>query len=148
MKHAEYQKRISLLVDGELDEDSTRDLLAHLTECPNCMRVYEQITSLNNSLAKVRISIPDSHLTGRVKSMISGEPQETWSGWNLSFLRQVPIWALIAILAIGLGDMAGKTLTEALNSEELPPRLDTLLLDQGESLSDIVINFGQGENSQ
>ena len=53
MKHAEYQKRISLLVDGELDEDSTRDLLAHLTECPDCMRVYEQITSLNNSKSRI-----------------------------------------------------------------------------------------------
>jgi len=44
--------------------------------------------------------------------------------------------------------MAGKTLTEALNNEEAAPRLDTLLQDNGESLSEIMINFGQGENSQ
>jgi predicted anti-sigma-YlaC factor YlaD len=148
MRHVDYQKRISLLVDGELNEASTGDLLAHLTECPDCMRVYEQMASLNNTLAKVTISIPESHLTGRVKALISGEPKETWVGWNLSLLKQVPIWALIAILAIGVGDMAGKTLTEALNNEEAPPRLDTLLQDHGESLSEIMINFGQGENSQ
>ncbi|MFH0959881.1 MAG: zf-HC2 domain-containing protein [Pseudomonadota bacterium] len=148
MRHVDYQKRISFLVDGELDEASARDLLTHLTECPDCMRVYEQIGSLNNTLAKVKISIPDSHLTGKVKALISGEPKETTLGWNISFLKQVPIWALIAILAIGVGDMAGKTLTEALNNEETPLRLETLLQDHGESLSDIVVNFGQGENSQ
>lgn len=148
MRHVDYQKRISLLVDGELNEASAGDLLAHLTECPDCMRVYEQMASLNNTLAKVTISIPESHLAARVKALISGEPREPWAGWNLSILKQVPIWALIAILAIGVGDMAGKTLTEALNNEEAPPRLDTLLQDNGESLSEIMINFGQGENSQ
>lgn len=148
MRHSDYKKRISLLVDGELNETSTRDLFAHLTQCPDCMRVYEQMSSLNNTLASVKISGVDLDLTTRVKSLISEEPERKWAGLNMSMLKQVPIWALIAILAVGIGDMAGKSLTEALNNEEASPRLENLLQDQGESLTDIVMYFGHGENSQ
>ena len=55
MKHMEYQKQISLLLDGVLDSPSQRKLLDHLSECADCVRVYEDMVSLNDSLADRKI---------------------------------------------------------------------------------------------
>lgn len=148
MRHIDYQKRISLLVDGALDESATMDLLAHLEQCPQCMRVYEQMESLNNNLANVKISLPECSLANTVKARIARVSESSGFAWNFSFLRQVPIWALIAILAVGVGDMAGKTLAEALSAHTMSSSLENLIQNNGESLSDALINFGQGENSQ
>ena len=148
MRHIDYQKRISLLVDGALDGPSAKELLAHLTECPDCARAYEEMVSLNNTLANVKLSLADRSLANRVKARISGESKSAGYGWNFSLLKQVPIWALIAILAVGVGDMAGKTLTEALNSYDTSHNLENLIQDNGESLTDVLIDFGQSENGR
>lgn len=148
MSHLNYQKQISLLQDGELNESSARDLLAHLTECPNCMRVYEDMASLNSTLATVKLSLPDGSLARKVKAGIAGGEQAVEYRWKFTLLKQVPVWALIAILAVGVGNMAGKTLTEALNGQDSAQKLESLLQDNGESFADVVLDLGQGENSQ
>lgn len=148
MSHLDYQKRISLLQDGELNESSARDLLAHLTECPDCMRVYEDMGSLNGTLATVKLSLPDGSLASKVKAGIAVGRREFGYSWNFVLLKQVPVWALIAILAVGVGNIAGKTLTDALSGQDSTPKLESLLQDNGESLTDFVLDFGQGENSQ
>jgi len=148
MRHIDYQKQISLLLDGALDGPSAKELLTHLTECKDCARAYEEMASLNNTLANIKLSLSDRSLANTVKARIFGESNSTGYVWNFSLLKQVPIWALIAILAVGVGDMAGKTLTEALSAYDTSPNLETLIQDNGESLSDVVINFEQAENSQ
>lgn len=148
MKHMEYQKEISLLLDGELDSASQRKLLDHLSECADCVRVYEEMVSLNDSLATVKFSLADHSLADKVKARISGDSSSVSDAWKFSLLKQVPIWALIAVLAVGVGDKAGKTLTEALSAQDSSPKMDTLLQDSSESLSDIALDFGMAENSQ
>jgi hypothetical protein len=148
MKHMEYQKQISLLVDGSLDSPSQRKLLDHLSECADCVRVYEEMVSLNESLATVKFSLADHALSDKVKARISRDSSSFSHSWNLSLLKQVPIWALIAALAVGVGDKAGKTFTEALSAQDTIPKIDTLLQDNSESLSDVALDFGMAENSQ
>lgn len=148
MKHMEYQKQISLLLDGVLDSPSQRKLLDHLSECADCVRVYEDMVSLNDSLLTVKLSLADHALADKVKTRISRDSSSFSYSWNFSILKQVPIWALIAALAIGVGDKAGKTLTEALSAQDAGPKIDTLLQDNSESLSDIALDFGMAENSQ
>ena len=148
MKHMEYQKQISLLLDGELDSASHRKLVDHLSECADCVRVYEDMVSLNDSLATVKFSLADHALANKVKARISGDSSSVSDAWKFSLLKQVPIWALIAALAVGVGDKAGKTLTEALSAQDTTPKIDTLLQDNSESLSDIALDFGMAENSQ
>jgi predicted anti-sigma-YlaC factor YlaD len=148
MKHMEYQKQISLLLDGALDSPSQRKLLDHLSECADCVRVYEDMVSLKDSLATVKFSLADHALADKVKARISRDSSPFSYSWNFSLLKQVPIWALIAVLAVGVGDKAGKTLTEALSAQDASPKIDTLLQDNSESLSDIALDFGMAENSQ
>ena len=148
MRHIDYQKRVSLLVDGALEQSSVDELLAHLEECAECTRAYEKMMSLNKALANVKPSLADRSLSNKVKIRISGESNSAGYAWNFSLLKQVPIWALIAILAVGVGDMAGKTLTEALNSYDTSHNLENLIQDNGESLTDVLIDFGQSENGR
>ncbi|MGO8821067.1 MAG: anti-sigma factor family protein [Desulfomonilaceae bacterium] len=148
MRHIDCQKRISSLMDGSLDGPAVREALDHLTECPDCARAYEKMVSLNNALASVKISLADRSLASKVKVRISGESNSAGYAWNFSLLKQVPIWALIAILAVGVGDMAGKTLTETLNTHDTSHNLENLIQDNGESLTDVLIDFGQSENGR
>ncbi len=135
-------------MDGSLDGPATREALDHLTECPDCARAYEEMVSINNTLASVKLSLADRSLASKVKDRISGESKSAGYGWNFSLLKQAPIWALIAILAVGVGDKAGKTLTEALNSYDTSHDLENLIQDNGESLTDVLIDFGQSENGR
>ena len=148
MRHIDYQKRISLLVDGVLDGPAAKEALAHLTECSDCARVYEEMVSLNKALTNVKPSLSDLSLANKVKARISGSSSSVGYTWNFSLLKQVPIWALIAILAVGVGDMAGKTLTEALKTYDTSHNLENLIQDHSESLTDVLIDFGQSENGR
>ena len=149
MRHIDYQKHISLLLDGVLEKSSREELLSHLEECAECMHAYEKMVSLNETLEKIRPLLPDHSLAHKIKVRIAAEPQSTAAVWGgFSFLKQVPVWALIAILAVGVGDMAGKTLTEVMSAHDTSHNLENLIQDHGESLTDVVINFAQSENGQ
>ena len=148
MKHMEYQKQISLLLDGALDSPSQRKLVDHLSECADCVRVYEDMVSLNDSLATVKFSLADHALADNVKARISGDSSPFSYSWNFSLLKAGSDMGFDSGLAVGIGDKAGKTLTDALSAQDATPKIDTLLQDNSESLSDIALDFGMAENSQ
>ncbi|MGC8659984.1 MAG: anti-sigma factor family protein [Desulfomonilaceae bacterium] len=150
MRHIDYQKRISLLLDGVLEKSSEEELCSHLEKCAECMHAYKKMVSLNETLGNLKPLLPDDSLANKIRAQIAAEPEPRVRGgwWSFSLLKQVPAWALIAILAVGVGDMAGRILTEALSVQDMSHSLENLIQDQGESLTDLVINFGQSENGR
>jgi len=61
---------------------------------------------------------------------------------------QVPLFAMIVLLAIGAGNLAGRSMTEILLGEQSEAKLEYLLTDAGQSFSDIVLDMGVEENSR
>ena len=61
---------------------------------------------------------------------------------------QVPVFAMIVLLAIGLGNLAGRSMTEILVGDQSEAKLEYLLTDAGQSFSDIVLNIAVEENSR
>ena len=48
----EYQREISLLIDGELSEPQKTGLLRHLEQCEDCRRVYSAFKAISLSLSQ------------------------------------------------------------------------------------------------
>ena len=46
----EYQREISLLIDGELAEPQKTGLLRHIGQCDECRRVYDAFNAISLSL--------------------------------------------------------------------------------------------------
>ena len=47
----EYQREISLLIDGELSEPQKTGLLRHIGQCRECRRVYDAFNAISLSLS-------------------------------------------------------------------------------------------------
>jgi len=137
-----------MLIDGELEERSAEALKGHLTTCLRCIRTYERMVAVNGVLHAAELYSPPSMLATRVKARL--EEQNARPGeWHFPRAwRQAPLFAMILLLAIGLGNLAGRSMTQILIGDQLEPKLEYLLTDAGQSLSDIFMDIAVEENSQ
>ena len=55
---------------------------------------------------------------------------------------------MIVLLAIGVGNLAGRSMTEILVGDQSEAKLEYLLTDAGQSFSDIVLDIAVEENSR
>ncbi len=149
MDCSEYQKHISMLIDGELGDHSSEALARHLAACRECSNAYARMTELNETLAAVGLHWQPAMLTARVRARLaeeSGQPKARL--FSLAWSR-VPVYAMILLLAIGLGDLAGRSMTEILvGAPSSEANLQYLLTDAGQSFSDIVLDIAAEENSR
>jgi anti-sigma factor RsiW len=144
----EYQKQISMLIDGELGESSSQALKTHLSSCSACSRSYERLEALHKTLNDVGLSWPPLGLASRVKGRLAEQSARTRGRIFASAWRQVPLFALIVLLAIGLGSLAGRSMSEILLGDTSETKLQYLISDAGQSFSDIVLDLAVEENSR
>ncbi len=142
----DYQKHVSMLIDGELEEHSSRALERHLAACARCRNAYDRMAGLNRALNNVALYKPPSLLTSRVKARFA-EKNARRRGMPFPFAwNQAPLFAMIVLLAIGLGNLAGRSITEILVGDQSETKLEYLLTDAGQSFSDIVLDIAVEEN--
>jgi len=148
MDCSDYQKHMSMLIDGELGQHSLQALESHLAACSVCRNAYERMTALNRTLKDVDLYRPPSMLASRVKARFAQESGQPTGRLFPSAWRQVPLFALIVLLAIGVGNLAGRSMTEILVGDQSEAKLEYLLTDAGQSFSDIVLDIAVEENSR
>jgi anti-sigma factor RsiW len=144
----EYQKHISMLIDGELGESSSQALKTHLSSCSACSRSYERLEALHKTLNGVGLAWPPPGLASRVKGRLAEQSVPTRGRIFASAWGQVPLFALILLLAIGLGSLAGRSMSEILLGDTSETKLQYLISDAGQSFSDIVLDLAVEENSR
>jgi len=105
------------------------------------------MTALNRTLKDVDLYRPPSMLASRVKARFAQESGQPTGRLFPSAWRQVPLFALIVLLAIGVGNLAGRSMTEILVGDQSEAKLEYLLTDAGQSFSDIVLDIAVEENS-
>lgn len=144
-----YQKSISILMDGESGAHSSEALEKHLAACPACRNAYEQMLQLNNTLNTFGLYSSPSTLASNVKACLA-ERNVQHKGRPFSRAwRQVPLFVTLVLLAIGLGNLAGRSISEILaDSFSSETRLQYLFTDAGQSFSDIVMDIAAEENSR
>jgi len=148
MDCSDYQKHVSTLIDGELGQHSLQALETHLAACSGCRTAYERMAVLNRALKDVDLYRPPSMLASRVKARLVEENAPRRERRFPLAWAQVPVFAMIVLLAIGLGNLAGRSMTEILVGDQSEAKLEYLLTDAGQSFSDIVFNIAVEENSR
>jgi anti-sigma factor RsiW len=148
MKCGIYQKEISLLLDGILDEPALDALRAHLDACPECRRVYDGMTAVNERLRSAPIPCPHGGLAERVKERIASRGQYHVGGRSIPLWGSVPLVAFLVLAALGLGNLAGQSLTGLVALERPESRLELLVADNGNSFADVMLDMHGGEGAR
>lgn len=147
MKCTDQRRALSALLDGELSSDDMSSLEAHLEECADCRAYADELRRLDADIASMPRVRADRDLSRRVKAAISEE--RTREAERLPLWTKVPVTALILITALGLGSLAGDSVSAILLGE--PARSQSAMIMPGDSppsLADVMSDVGAGEPNQ
>lgn len=149
MKCEDFQIQISKLLDDEFHGKSSGELFGHLRSCPECSMFYERTKQIDKDLKAVSLALPDSALAKRIQEKIKQKTGRTQKTQSVPvFWRRIPVYALVALLAVGVGNVAGKTLTQALLNQNSETTLDLMIPDGNVYISDIFSDISQGEQAR
>ena len=143
-----YERMISRLVDGELPTSASEELGRHLSACPECSRVYQRMSALNRALGSIEPAAPKATLVERVKARVSDQRRTLEAREAIPSWYRVPLMAMVVLLALGLGNLAGRSVSQIIGSAHPEQTLEWLTPDQGQSFADVVIELGSEENAR
>jgi anti-sigma factor (TIGR02949 family) len=145
----ERENQISMLLDGELQPSASEELVRHVATCKSCRIVYDGMLALNVDLkASARDVAMPSNLPARIKERISAARNREFDKGLAIIWRQVPIMAMIVLLAIGLGNLAGRSVSDILLSDRQNTIVQSIMPDTGESLGDLLMDVIPEGNGQ
>ncbi len=149
MNCRERERQISKLLDGELLPSASEELARHIADCVTCSRVYESMLRLNSDLKEIQqaVSAP-ANLTTLIQKRVRAVRNRERSDAAAILWRRAPIMAAIIILAIGVGNLAGRSVTNLIFTEKRNSVIQTVLLDTGESLGDLLLDVTPEGNSR
>ena len=97
----EYQREISKLVDGELDEQRSTAVFGHLGACAECRKFYYQVQNLHAALEQVQSGgVPESGSGARRLAKQMSPVRRFWS--NRITVRLPVAAVLIVVFALAL----------------------------------------------
>jgi len=143
-----FQREISSFVDAELAPAAADALREHLAQCPECRSRYERVAALNSALRAMPMVQPQPDLAGEVKARIARAAARrdersavpNWIGASLA--------AMIILLAIGLGNLAGRSIFSIVSTQGTDSYLEMVASDTDRSLADVVLDVSSEENGQ
>ena len=65
---------MSARLDGELDAQQTQALEAHLAQCPECRRLFDELSRIDGAIPSLDAEAPEA-LTARVMEQVRREPR-------------------------------------------------------------------------
>ena len=149
MNCREREKQISMLLDGELQPDAAEELVGHVAICERCRMISERLLALNDDLnAAAKCVAMPSNLPLRVKERISAARNRQVDKGLAIIWRRAPIMAMIVLLAIGLGNLAGRSVSDIFLSDRHDTIVQEIMPDAGESLGDLLMDVVPEGNSQ
>ncbi|MFC1835076.1 anti-sigma factor family protein [Thermodesulfobacteriota bacterium] len=148
MECRKYQLEISLLIDGELNESSAANLNEHVRTCPECRAAYEETEALNGRLKNAGLPLPPPALARKVKERLAGETSVADERALFPQWVRVPLIAVIVLLAIGIGNLAGRQMTEIIYVAQTDEQLEQLLPEGGPVLAGLLTEMTYEEDTQ
>lgn len=144
MNCSQFQRDLSALLDGEQPGCNKEILEAHLRECPACSREWERMRSVTEQVRHLGLhAMPDGSLAETVKQRIAEKASPTISQ-GLRVWSRVPLFAALVLIALGMGDLAGRSVIEAVFPAAQEPYHEGVFLENGESFGDIFLELTQG----
>jgi anti-sigma factor RsiW len=147
MECGKYQEQVSLMIDGELNASLMEALSAHMEGCADCRRFHERLRAVDDTLRKVRPDAYPPTLAARVKERLSRRRNQRVQSDFAVWVR-VPVMAMMVLLALGLGNMAGRSISELFSNGQMAASIELIAPDSGSSFSDVLLDLGTEENQQ
>lgn len=138
MRCGDCQKIIVRLVDGELDAGGMTTVREHLSSCAECSAFLERMTLLDRSLKSMPRHEPGMSLARMVKARIAEEKRGSQTSIFVPRWIQVPVAVALIMVAVGLGNLAGRSLTEILEGPPPDASLELLVSPPGMSFGEAL----------
>jgi len=143
-----YRKRLSKQADRELDRASAEELEEHLAACPECRLFRDGMESLGREIRVIGVTQLPIGLAERVKGRVARERERRLDSVFIPAWSRVPLVALITLAAVGLGNVAGSSISAMFTSERTDDTVEYLLVSQSPSFADALMDTGNEENGQ
>lgn len=96
-KHNEFEILIQKCLDREITEDENITLQLHLSQCPDCSKLYNELTSVETSINELDQLAPNHDFNNRVLRAISIKKVRAWikvaavlgSAWFVTILSLI-----------------------------------------------------------
>lgn len=144
----DYQQRISALLDGELSDRLAEEVTRHMVACPECRRAYDRMSQINELMQSQADLVVRSTLAERVKARVADERKRGEEKAFLPVWGRVSLMAMIILLAVGLGNLAGRSMNQVLMTDHSQEFLELVAPSQSQSFSDALINLAAKENTR
>lgn len=102
------QEQISAWLDGQLEDDSTRQIKEHLETCPGCRAVRDEMSALDRLFRGLEVVSPPSYLWSKISAGLdqaASSPRGWFSRRGFAVVRpvwkRVELWGLAAALVVG-----------------------------------------------
>lgn len=142
MSCQKYQKDLSELLDGQLTGMEKRRLEEHLKSCQECAQMLHQLTVVTERVKDLRAYMVDEkRLAAKIKAHIASRALARTEERPLGVWRRVPVFALLVLIAIGMGNFAGRSIVEVLLPTGQEFVTEASLIENGASLGDVFIDL-------
>jgi anti-sigma factor RsiW len=146
MDCGKYLRQISKYIDGELSEDDGKRLVAHMSECPDCGSFYERMTAINETICSTPLEYNSQALIGKVKDRLA--PRTDSDRTPHPIRDGLPVYAMLLVLALGLGNFAGNSLYSIIPHRHADATLELLAPEQENSLAEAILDIGAEGSSK
>jgi anti-sigma factor RsiW len=146
MDCGEYLRQISKHIDGELSEEDRKRVETHMSECSECSAFFQRMTSVNNAISSAPLAYNRRALIQKVKDRL--DQRTAPDKQRLSLWEALPIYALLLILALGLGNLAGSSLYRVIPDHQANAALELLAPEHENSLAEAILDIGGDLNSK
>jgi len=149
MNCSQFQRDLSALLDGELPGCNKETLEFHLRECPACSRDWERMRSVTEQVRHLGFrSMPDDALAEKVKQRIAEKASPGTMVQGLRVWGRVPLFAALVLIALGMGEFAGRSVIEAVFPTTHGSYYEGALLENGTSFGDIFLELTQSDHPE
>jgi anti-sigma factor RsiW len=94
-----FTEKVSLLIDGELTDDESRQIQSHLSVCSRCQQTQEDFLLLRTEIRDYPRQPDISAQRQAMRNLLSAEPIPFW---RRKIALPVPAFALIFLLFVAL----------------------------------------------
>jgi predicted anti-sigma-YlaC factor YlaD len=142
----DYQKIIGRLVDGELHAGGTTTVRDHLAVCGECRAFLERMTLLDRGLKSMPRLEPRMSLARMVKARVAEERRGSQTSIFVPRWIQVPVAVALIMVAVGLGNLAGRSLTQIFEGPPPDASLELLVSSPGMSFGEALTEIQAQES--
>ncbi|MBM3300784.1 MAG: zf-HC2 domain-containing protein [Deltaproteobacteria bacterium] len=148
MSCRDYERMISLLLDGRLAEASIEELRLHLGRCAECQVLYRRLRSLNEQVEGLERPVPAAELAEKIRQRIaSSQADQEHERWVIGW-KPVPLLATVVVMALVIGNLAGDSLSPIIIKDRHAQQVELLVTENGQSFSDAILEISNTETSR